>query len=231
MAFYYLLLGHLIGDFVLQTDKIAENKGRHWKWNLLHVLVVTLCIFLFSYTFGTLLLVMVLLNGPIHFVLDYYKNRIGKVLHFSDLVSFLMDQLIHIILLYFISQTAVYGSQHVIDFVTVRFLIVIVLITFFSAVFTQFILAALFPRTDSRFFEKGEKYAGFITRGYVTSIFYISIIQSPYYLLLLIAAATAFLLLFKLSWNKWMSPSHLFVKLLLDITISTACIFLMFLPY
>ncbi|MBZ0195690.1 MAG: DUF3307 domain-containing protein, partial [Deltaproteobacteria bacterium] len=54
MAFYYLLLGHLIGDFVLQTDKIAENKGRHRKWNLLHVLVVTLCTLLFTYPFGNI---------------------------------------------------------------------------------------------------------------------------------------------------------------------------------
>lgn len=225
MAFYYLLLGHLIGDFVLQTDKMAENKGRYLKWNLLHVLVVTLCTFVFSYTFGTLLLAMVLLNGVIHFIMDYYKNKICRILHMSELSGFLFDQLIHIILLYIISQTAVYGNEQLIDFKTVSLLIPLVLATFFSAVFTQFVLATLFPRVDSRFFKEGEKVIGILTRIYVAVVFYISSIQSPYYLLLLVIAAAMFLLRFKLGWNKWMSPSHLVVKLLLDTVISAACIF------
>ena len=226
MAFYYLLLGHLIGDFVLQTDKIAENKGRHWKWNLLHVLVVTLCTFIFSYPFGTLFLLLVLLNGGIHSILDYYKNRINRILRLSELAGFLVDQLIHIMLLYFISQAAVYGNNHVIDFITIKLLIVLALVTSFSAVFTQFILAALFPRAESKFFEKGEKHVGILTRILVSIVFYLSFILSPYYLLFLVIAATTLLLKYKLGWNKWMSPSHLVVKLLLDTAISAICIFL-----
>lgn len=224
MAFYYLLLGHLTGDFVLQTDKMAENKGRHWKWNLLHVFVVTLCTLIFSYPFGALLLVLVLLNGGIHFILDYFKNRICRILHLSKLIGFMFDQLIHIMLLFIISQAAVYGKRQLIDPTAIRFLIILVLITSFSAVFNQFILAALFPRADRRFFEKGEKQVGIITRIYAAIVFYVSFIQSPYYLLLLIITAAAFFLQFKFEWNKWMSPLHLVVKLFLDTAISAACI-------
>lgn len=226
MAFYYLLMGHLLGDFVLQTDKIAENKCRHWNWNLLHVFVVTLCTFVFSYPFGVLLLLMVLLNGVIHFILDYYKNSINRILHLSELAGFLVDQLIHIIFLYIISQAAVYKNQHIIDFTNTRLLIGLVLVTSFSAVFTQFVLGALFPRTDGRFFEEGEKHVGIITRILVSIVFYLSFRLSLYYLLLLVIAAIIFIIQYKIEWHKWMSPAHLIVKLMLDTSISAACIFI-----
>ena len=225
MAFYYLLLGHLIGDFVLQTDKMAGYKSTHWKWNLLHTSVVTLSTFVFSYAFGTLLVVLVLLNGVTHFILDYYKNEICRHLHFSGLSGFIFDQSAHILLLYLISLTAVYSGDPFIDFATVKFLIGLVMITSFSAVFTQFILAALFPRSDSSFFEDGEKYMGIFTRMYVWAVLYVSLIQSPYVLFLLLIIAGAFFSKFKRGWYKWMSPSQLVVKMLLDAAISAVCIF------
>lgn len=226
MAFYFLLLGHLIGDFVLQTDKIAENKCRHWKWNLLHVLVVTFCTLGFAYPFGSLLFGMVLLNGAVHFLLDYYKAQITIKLRLPDLAGFLLDQSIHILLLYLISHFAVYGNQPLIDFIIVKYLMVLTFVTSFSAVFTQFVLAALFQRDGSRFFEKGEKNVGILARIYIVIVFYMSVVQSTWYLLLLLVVAAAFFLQFKLGWSKWMSPSHLAVKLLFDTVISAACVFL-----
>jgi hypothetical protein len=224
MAFYYLLLGHLFGDFVLQTDKIAENKRIHWKWNLLHVLVVTLCMLIFSYPFGNLLVALVLLNSVIHFAMDYYKDDLCRILHLSGLPGFLFDQSIHIILLYIISMTAVYTKYPILDFAVVKLLTSIVIITSFSAVFTQFVLASLFPKADRKFFEKGEKYHGNLTRIFIASVFYLSSIESPYYLLLLVITVIAFLLQFKLDWSKWMTPKHLLVKMLLDTVMSAVCI-------
>jgi len=224
MAFYYLLLGHLIGDFVLQTDKIAENKGRRWEWNLLHVLVVTLCIFVFSYSFGILLLLMALLNGVIHFIMDYYKNEICRILHLSELLGFLIDQLIHIILLYFISLVAIYGNQQLFEVTTTKFLIILALVTYFLAIFTQYVLVALFPGENRRFFEKGEKIFGILSRVYATIVFYLSFHLSPFYLLFLIVVASLFFIQFKHVWSKWMSPLHLVVKLVLDMSVPALCI-------
>lgn len=223
MAFYYLLLGHLIGDFVLQTDKIAENKGLRWKWNLLHVLAVTFCILIFSYSFGTPLISLVLLNGVLHFVLDFHKKSIIGILHLSELQGFLFDQLLHILLLFLFSQAADCGAVQLLDYKTVRLLIVLVLVTSFSAVFTQFILSAIFPRTDNSFFKEGEKHVGILTRLYVSVVFYLAFVISPFYLLLLMVAAVIFFMQFKLKWNKWMSQSHLLAKLLLDTAISAVC--------
>ena len=35
--FDWLLVAHLVGDFMLQTDQMAQNKGRSWQWMLKHV--------------------------------------------------------------------------------------------------------------------------------------------------------------------------------------------------
>ncbi len=225
MAFSYLLLGHLIGDFALQSNKIAENKSRHWKWNLLHVLVVTSVISFISSTFGTLLLVLVFLNGMIHYVMDYYKNWICQKLHLSALAGFLLDQFFHVLLLYMISLTAVYEIEPLMDYKTVSLLLALVTATSFSAVWTQFVLGALFPKVDNQFFRDGEKHIGILTRIYAGVVFYMAFIRSPYYLLLLGILAMLIFLRFKQGWNKWMSPSHLVVKLLLDTVISLSCIF------
>ena len=224
MAFYYLLLGHLIGDFVLQTDKIAENKGRQWKWNLLHVLVVTLCIFLFSFQFGNVLSVMVILNGAVHYIMDHYKSRACKALQLSDLTGFLTDQLIHVILLYLISLMAVYDGELLIEFTTVRMLIALALVTSFSAIFTQYMLSALFPGENRRFFEKGEKIFGILSRTYVTIVFYLSFHQSPFYFLFLILVVTVFFGQYRCVWSKWMSHWHLAAKLFLDMAVPIICL-------
>ena len=227
MAFYYLLLGHLVGDFVLQTDKIAQNKGRYWKWNLLHVLVVTTFTLILGYPFGVFMLLLVGLNGIIHFFLDYYKAKIVTKLGLSDLSGFLLDQSLHILLLFLVSQFAVYREPHLIDIVTVNYLLALTFITSFSAVFTQFVLSAIFYRDGCRFFEKGEKNTGILSRLYMSIVFYISFVLSPWYLLLLPAAAAAFLIQYSRGWEKWMSRPHLAVKLILDIVISVICVSLL----
>ena len=35
--FDWLLLGHLIGDFLFQTDTMAKHKPQNWRWMLGHV--------------------------------------------------------------------------------------------------------------------------------------------------------------------------------------------------
>ncbi len=226
MAFYYLLLGHLLGDFVLQTDKIAANKGKYWQWNLLHVSIVTVCMLVSTFIFGPISFLMVLANGLLHFLLDYYKPAISKLLRLPELAGFIIDQSLHILFLYLISFMTVTRNPGVTGSIIVKLLIVLVVLTSFSAVFTQFVLAAVFPRTGSGFFEDGEKFMGILSRIFITTVFYLSYIISPFYLFLLILVPAAFVIQFKYKWNKWMSPTHLLVKFLLDALISTAAILL-----
>jgi hypothetical protein len=228
MTFSYLLLGHLIGDFALQTDKMAENKGRQWKWTLFHSIAVTLCILVFSFPYGLLLNGLVLLNGAAHFLLDHYKAEIRRRLHLSELSSFLADQLTHVLLLFAVSLAAADGHSPI-SAEAVRLLIVLVLVTSFSAVFTQFILAALFPRAEGRFFEDGEKPVGILTRLLLSIVLYISFFYSPYFLFLLLIVAVSYSLEYRFEWSKWMSLRHFAAKFLLDALVSAACFLLVLL--
>jgi Protein of unknown function (DUF3307) len=42
--FDWLLIGHLVGDFMLQSDRVARNKMDRWPWMLGHVVVYMIVI-------------------------------------------------------------------------------------------------------------------------------------------------------------------------------------------
>ena len=90
----YLLATHWVADFVLQSDKMAKGKSTSNKWLGIHVLVYAVC-FIPSLSIG-----FVLLNGAIHFVVDWFTSRQssrlwaeGRVHDFFVVIGF--DQLIH----------------------------------------------------------------------------------------------------------------------------------------
>lgn len=104
----YLLLGHFVGDFALQSDYMAQKKTNSKKTLTFHVLVYVLVIaavlvlyglatgkgHLFSWTgLGVLVLLYVA-----HWLQDYLK---GHVLPKSKQMYYL-DQILHISLLYLI---------------------------------------------------------------------------------------------------------------------------------
>ncbi len=230
MIFYLLLLGHLLGDFVLQTDSIAENKGKYRRWIALHAFIVTLCIFALALPFGALTLGLVLLNGVIHYFIDYYKPVIIKTLKMSELMGFLTDQLLHVSLLYPISLAAVPDETslllqypHV-----VKLLAVLAFLTSFAAVLNQFLFGAVFPRTGGRFFERGEKRMGIFTRLTITAAVYFSIVLSPLFLLLLPAAAAALFFAYRFGDGFRPRAGQLAFKVSLDFAVSIAGIYLIF---
>lgn len=230
MIIYQLLLGHFLGDFVLQTDAIAGNKGKYWQWNALHAFLVTLCIFVLAVPFGTVTLLLVLLNGVIHFFIDYFKPYVVRRLKLSELTGFLADQLLHMLLLYLISFTAVPDRSSFLlqDPQTVKLLLVIVMVTSFAAVLNQFILGAVFPRADSRLFKRGEKPAGILARLFVIIIVFSSISISLFFLFLLPLAAAVLIPLCRQAWKSWMSAGQLAFKLLLDLAVSMVGVCLIF---
>jgi uncharacterized membrane protein YqjE len=224
MAFYYLLLGHLLGDFVLQTDKIADNKAKYWYWNALHAVLVTLCTAAFSIPFGNLTLVLVLLNGILHFALDYFKADIQKYFKVSGLVGFLTDQFLHVLVLYVISFTAITDNNSwlIKEFNLVWSIIILLFVTSFSAVLNRFVLDMVFTRTRGRFFEKWEKQIGSLTRLLMMISLYLSFAFSFLFILMLLAIPAAVLFQNKFKWNSRISPIYLASKLLLDIVVSVA---------
>jgi len=102
----YLLLGHLVGDFALQSDRMAQNKSESKKTLTFHVTVYVLIMagilwlhslatgagYFFSWTVLGLLLVLF----AAHWVQDYLKCRLLP----KTKQMYYMDQILHVSLLY-----------------------------------------------------------------------------------------------------------------------------------
>jgi hypothetical protein len=218
MAFLYLLLGHLIGDFVLQTDMIAENKGNYRKWNALHVCIVTACILPLSIPFGKIVILLVPVNGVLHYLLDFYKLKLEKVLRYPSIVHFFIDQGMHILILYLISFFAVTNhSLLLLNPNQVFILLAIVVSTSYAAVQNQLILSLLFPKVKKRFFETGEKAIGNSIRALNIFVFYFSFVISPLFLTALIISFLIIKYQYGKHWFKWSTKSYLAIKVSMDI--------------
>jgi len=102
----YLLLGHLVGDFALQSDGMAQKKTNSkrtlTRHVVIYVLVIALVLLLHSlatkagYFFSWTVLGLLILLFAVHWVQDYFK---GHVLPKTKQIYYL-DQILHVALLY-----------------------------------------------------------------------------------------------------------------------------------
>lgn len=95
----WILIAHFVGDFVMQTDKMAKGKStdnvilfHHITWYVVPLMVVSAVTLIPA--------IWVIINGAAHFVVDYFTSRRssrqwseGKVHDFFVTVGF--DQLLH----------------------------------------------------------------------------------------------------------------------------------------
>lgn len=82
-----LIFCHLIGDYVLQSDFIANTKDKNWYHLIVHCMLYTLP---FYVCFGLVWQLPVLLAS--HIVIDALKARYKKL-------SYSQDQLLHYLIL------------------------------------------------------------------------------------------------------------------------------------
>ncbi len=109
VPFTWLLLGHLAGDFLFQNRLMAENKQKKWLILILHSIVYTFFIFLFSIPFGGLSVTSVFIIILTHIILDdkriinwwtkYITNTNEKYL------TIIVDQTFHLLILALILHT------------------------------------------------------------------------------------------------------------------------------
>lgn len=104
--FDLLLIGHLIGDFLLQTSWMANNKATKWLPLLTHVTVYTTVIALFGWLAGGLSLFALAVVFAGHIILDrrtfvaFWVRRIQMVDgSAAGWLGIMADQIFHIILL------------------------------------------------------------------------------------------------------------------------------------
>lgn len=103
--FAALLLGHLIGDFPLQTNRIAQSKHESQGILLLHVLIhiwVTAALIENPWENAPLLILI----GCSHYLIDLAKAHVESSCSSRD---FLFDQITHISSLSIITMIAVYA--------------------------------------------------------------------------------------------------------------------------
>ena len=84
---FYLVLCHLIGDYLFQTDFIAKTKGSNWYHMLVHC---GLYIAPFAFCFGITWQLGILFVA--HMIIDPLKARYNKI-------NYWQDQILHYLLL------------------------------------------------------------------------------------------------------------------------------------
>ena len=87
VAILVILFAHFVGDFVVQPDKVAQNKWHSNKALTIHVALYTLMLFLFVWLFliptadfvtWHWYLYWAVLNGASHWVTDYVISKDRK---------------------------------------------------------------------------------------------------------------------------------------------------------
>ena len=100
-----LLVAHIIGDFYTQTDRIAIGKVKSFKYLSLHCLLYTIVMGAFFCMIcddiNSIVIFSALIFGS-HFIIDRAKGRISLRTDKFSCSFFLLDQLLHIIVLYLI---------------------------------------------------------------------------------------------------------------------------------
>ncbi len=114
--FDWLLVGHLAGDFLLQTEGMARNKTQSWSWMLKHislymaVMTVLIVAYALSHPLPFWLLVLaLLLIGSTHVLLDrrgFTRTwmRLFGVPADHGWMPIVMDQVFHLVILAVVAQ-------------------------------------------------------------------------------------------------------------------------------
>lgn len=101
LLFLVLLSAHLLGDFYLQTNALADKKEKHYSSLLLHSLIYTIFMFLVFMVFETPWW-LPLIAAVAHWLIDSIKWLLrGANLPKTGL--FIMDQLLHLITLFLLA--------------------------------------------------------------------------------------------------------------------------------
>lgn len=78
-----LIMCHLVGDYVLQSNFIASTKGKNWYHLFVHCVLYTVpFLIVFGWTWQLLIIFLT------HMIIDPLKARYGKI-------TYVQDQILH----------------------------------------------------------------------------------------------------------------------------------------
>ncbi|KJS85813.1 MAG: hypothetical protein JM58_07715 [Peptococcaceae bacterium BICA1-8] len=145
--FLISVLGHLLGDFVLQTEKIAEQKSSSKKALLIHGGIITLVqVFLLSF-YGILGIWVGLVSGFLHLGVDLLKTYISKGKLLSEFFLYIIDQFVHLLILLLVILIFLKNKDPwFLDIGYVKIIIGIILLTFVSTVTIKILIRDVQPK-------------------------------------------------------------------------------------
>ena len=166
-----MFLAHLVGDFVLQWDRLAQWKSRELQGVLVHGLIVTAVTWLFALPFAPGWWQGILFIGIAHTIID--AAQWVYTLPGSPLVRFLYDQFLHLLVIVialaaggYLNLTApgndiLFGIHHHHFLV---YLLGYAFLTMPAWVLLKFLGYALVERTGPSFLDGSSKYVGIVER-------------------------------------------------------------------
>lgn len=157
--FLLFFLAHLIGDFVLQTDKIARLKSLSIRGMLIHCTAIAVVQVLILSIFGISGILAGFLCSILHFGIDYLKLRINQYILKFQFGYFLIDQLVHIGTILFLTVFLAPVSSVPMKYMEyVKLPVDVIILTFVSTVAIKLLIRDLNLNSNKHlFFEKKER--------------------------------------------------------------------------
>lgn len=99
----FVLMAHMTGDYLFQSDYLAGNKGKDNYILLAHSILYTVGVMIVAYVMGIELSSMgLLILSVLHFPVDYIKARGITPKYIGNKNALILDQMIHYISLMFV---------------------------------------------------------------------------------------------------------------------------------
>ena len=116
-----IILGHIIGDFYLQTDRIASKKKNLMRYMILHCVIYTLLMTIVILLLSNSIIHTLQASGVIfvsHLIIDILKKYLDKWKEKSTYLFFILYQVLHIMLLsliYYFFVSRIHSGLYTID--------------------------------------------------------------------------------------------------------------------
>ena len=173
MEFVYLLILHIFGDFIFQSDKTAVKKNESRKYFIIHSLLyalpfLTIIIVSDSFLISIIAFLIITLT---HAIVDLIRIKISeKFEKINKVVSFIIDQLIHIIIIYSMSLMICFNQVFIkyVEYKNLYIIMVYILVylvcTTPAAIFIKNIFLQMEFQKDSDELVKSGYYIGILER-------------------------------------------------------------------
>ncbi len=171
-----MFLAHLVGDFILQWDKLAELKARKFKGVLIHGLIVLIITWLFTLPFDPTWWQGVVFIGVAHVLIDGAQYYIR--LPIRPLWRFLIDQSLHFLVIFTALAVGSFlqpnpwtndlSAMDQFDYLLI-FLLGYALLTMPTWVFLKFLTYACIDGSPPKFIDGSYKYIGIFERILITT--------------------------------------------------------------